>query len=579
MNINDILSSVLQSTQASNQRLTGIADMQGQLAAENAATSAANTAQARADIPVAQGLAGQQAGVQAQQSQLIQQLQAQANLNPADADNAYVRGLADLTATNTQREQAHAQMTKLATTDLFDDPIGFVMAQLQLPVAQAQAQALDQQAARQVQDVQTRLSLVNNAKSTLTADTVQQVKQIQLSAAELKANEATRALSQQEMENKSRIAGQYLQQAQTLDKMNDNIRQVYTMQMQAAQYNETMAARAEARAERNMMMQERIAAKKTQEGEDAMLTAGLSAASAILGYPQPVSVEFFKRMPNGKQKQALATLAANNSLGDNLLEAFTNFGEGKGTVAGLQRGGNTGLAKFMSGIDQTVDAYILDAGKPDKLGKTPSAKEAAVAGVQNYERALVDSSANPKTTRPLTHPEWDSKFTPYRQHFGLVSNAVTAGRAPLAGNAMYDALKVIASNATTPDGNVSGEGEQTALRTVAQRVANRELNENDAAKQIVQYYRVAAAVNRDVYQYGVMGLPPQDSYMGSVKVPGAFGTTSTTKNYNLMNETQAKMLVMEIAKQSAPDTPGLGALRTLAPGITAGTEALFKWAK
>jgi hypothetical protein len=572
MDINQILSSVLASTNASNARLLDIANMQGQVAQQGQAVNAANTAQAQADIPQAQALATQTADVEAQRSQMIQMLQAQANLNPADADNAYVKGLADLTATNLQREAAHAELTKLATTNLLDDPIGYVMAQINLPVAQAQAQSLDQQAQRQIADVDARLKLVASAKSTLTADTVQQVKDIQLGQAALAAREASRKLSQQEVENAGRIAGQYLQQANTLDKINDNTRQVFSMQLNAAQFQATMEERALLRAERTARLAEAAKEKKLKEEEDAMLQGGLAAASKILGFPQPVSVEFFKRMPNSRQKQRLAELAANNSLGDTLFDSVVAFDEGGGTIAGLQRGGNVGFSKFMSGIDKTTDFYISDARRtPDKLGKTPSEKEANVIGVQNYEKALVASASDPKAPRPLTSPQWDSQFNPYRQHFGLLSNAVTAGKVPaLTGNPVYEAMKNVATLSTTPDGNISGEGEQTALRTVAQLVADRKLNENDAAKAIVQYYRTTAAVNKDFYQYTLAGLPTQDSYMARVKIPGLLGD-STTKGYNLMNETQAKMLMMEIAKQGARNAPvGMA---------TMPTGEMFKWAR
>lgn len=578
MNINEILSSVLQSTNASNQRLMGVADMQGQVARQSQAVNAANTAEAQSDIPVASALAQQQADVEAQRAQLVQTLQAQANLNPADADNAYVRGLADLTATNLQREKAHADLTKLATTDLLEDPIGFVMAQLQMPVAQAQAEALDKQAARQVQDVDARLKLVASAKSTLTADTTQQVREIQLGQAALKAREASRVLSQQEMENASRIAGQYLQQANVLDKINDNTRQMYSMQMQAAQFDASMAERREARAERQMRMDAMLAEKKMKEEDDAMLTAGLAAASKLLGYPQPVSIEAYKRMPNGKAKQQLGMLANSGSLGDSLYESFVAFNEGGGSITGLQRGGNVGFAKFMSGIDKTVDTYIAQARKPDKMGKTPSEKESNVLGLNTYNRDLISASADPKTPRPLTSPHWDSNFNPYRQHFGILSNAVTAGKAAaLKGNPVFAAMQTVAASSQTPDGNISAEGEQTALRTVAQLVADRKLNENDAAKALVQYYRTSAAANMDFYQYTLAGLPPQDSYVAKVKVPGMFGD-STTKGYNLMNEVQAKMMLMEVAKQQAPASLP-NPMGRIAPVLTGATEAAFRWAR
>lgn len=577
MNIDQILSSVLASTNASNKNLSNIAGMQGKLAQQVQTTSAQNTAEARSDIPVASAIAQQQAAVDAQKAQTIQELQIAANLNPAEADNAYVRGLADLQSINTAREAAHAELTQLATTNLLDDPIGFVLAQLNLPVAQARAEALDKQAARTVSDVNNRITMLANAKSTLTADTVQQVKQIQLGQAALAAREAARKLSQQELENNARVAGHYLQQAQTLDKINDNTRQMFSMQMQAAQFQQSQEAMLEARQERNLRMEELLAAKKLREDEDAMLTASLAAASKLLGYPEPVSIAFFKRMPSGEQKTALANLAASHSLGDNLFDAFGTFVKGGGSISGLQKGGNIGLAKFMSGIDKTMDIYIADARKPDKTGKFPSDKEAHRAGAYNYQQAVISAAVDPRNGKPLTSTEWDSRFNPYRQHLGLLDNAMSAGKVPrLVNNQVYIAMKNAAAAATTPDGNISAEGEQIALRTVAQLVADGKLSAADAARDMANYYKSAAAVNADFYQYTVAGFPLQDSYMARVRVPGLI-SDSVTKSYNLMNETQAKMMLMEIAKQSQPPTMN-PQLEMIAPSLTTGAEAAFKWA-
>jgi hypothetical protein len=60
--------------------------------------------------------------------------------------------------------------------------------------------------------------------------------------------------------------------------------------------------------------------------------------------------------------------------------------------------------------------------------------------------------------------------------------------------------------------------------------------------------------------------------MAKVKIPGLLGD-STTKGYNLMNETQAKMLMMEIAKtvnRQAGELPGM---------YPVGGSGAFSWAR
>jgi len=576
MDLSNIITQVLQSTQASNQRIMDTVDMLGKNAQQATAVNDANTAGAQADIPQAQALAQQQADVEAQRAMLVQSLQAATGLDPAQADNAYVTGVAQLASINDQRKQAYAQVGELSSVGLLDNPIGYILAQLKLPQVQAQAETLDKQATVVSQDVNTRLTLLANAKSTITANTAQQVKEIQLGQSELAAREARRKLAASDMENRTRIAGQYLQQVQLLDRVNDNTRQVYSMQMQAAQFEATMAERREARAERAQRMEAVAAAKKESDIEDQRMATGLASASTLLGYPQAVTVEMFKRMPNTPQKKRLAELAATGSLGDGLYDSFVAFTEGKGSVSGLKQGGNLGFAKFMEGVDRTVDDYQRKvANTPDKMGKRPSEKEAAVMGVHAYNETLIKSAVDPKSGVPLTSQTWDKEFNPYRQHLGLVENAVTAGKVkPLTGNAFFEALQAVATGSKNADGNVPAEGEQQAIRVVAKRVAARELNANDAAAQIAEYYRTSAAVNANFYQYTLAGLPVQDSYMAKVKVPGFFD--HTTAAYNVMKPEQAKALLMEIVREDTRNAPA-GLAKPPQGGFF--PETTFKWIK
>ena len=84
------------------------------------------------------------------------------------------------------------------------------------------------------------------------------------------------------------------------------------------------------------------------------------------------------------------------------------------------------------------------------------------------------------------------------------------------------------------------------LRTVAQMVADRKINANEAAKQVAQFYQTAAAKNLDHYKYTLLGLPGQTSYMARVTVPGLIFDDKTPA-YDLMNEVDAKNMLLSIA--------------------------------
>lgn len=575
MDINSLLQNVLQSTNQSNANLQAVANTIGAANANEQAVSAKVSEQASADIPLGLGVAQQSADIQAQQGTLIQQLQAQANLDPAAADNAYAQSLADLTVINSQRKAVGQQLTQLSSANLFDDPFQYVMAQLNLPVVTAKAAALENQAAVATQDVNARLDLLAKAKSTVVANTVDSVKDVQYKTAELKAREAQRALDMATAEKQSKIAGQLLQQANIYDKINDNQRQVVSMQIQAANWAESMAERREARAERATRAAEARAAKATKDVAEASLSAGLQAASMLLGYPRPIDFASFKVLPNSPQKRALASIADTGTLGAGLEDSWKTLVEAGPNLQGIVAGGNAGFAQLVKSTDAALDSYVSLARRTaDPTGKLPSEKEARTLGVTKLESDLVASASDPKGAKALNSPAWDSIFNPYKSQYKVMVDSTEAGKlAGLKGNVVIETAKTLMPRVPTDAPNFRGEDEQVLLNAIGAMVAKGAINENDAAKQIATYYRTSAAYNKDMYQYGLVGLPTQTSYMVKIKVPGFLGDT-TLPAANLMDETQTKKLLLTIAKGQATPTTSMG------PGVTPmvlGAQSIGGW--
>ncbi len=548
MDINSILKQVLQSTQASNKQLAGVGELITSANQNEQAVANQSYAGARESIPQQQALAQQQAEVEAQKAAHQQQLQLLANLDPSQIDNAYTQSLSELTALSAQRRQAAQQVTDLSSKGLLDDPFGYVMAQLSLPAAQAQLEGLTAQSQIVTQDVTTRLDLLNKAKSTVTANTVDQVKAIKYDEARLKSEAAARELNMAEAGTRSKLAAQQMQIVNISDKINDNMRGVFSMQMQASQWAETMAERKEARAERAAAAAERAARAKDKATEDAILLANLNRAAVSLGFP-PMSIDAFKAMPNTPQKKAIIDIANTGTFGADLTDSFRTLTAAGANLQAISAGGNKGFTELIQGLNLGMQISVNTARKSvDKTGKMLSEKEASVVGAQGYESSIVAASGDPKAPHTLTDSKWDSLFTPYRASYKVLLSSAPAA---LQGNVVYEAAKNVLVQVPPSSPNFRGEDEQQVLRTVAKMAADKKLPINDAAQQVSKFYQMAAAKNLDHYNYSLLGLPVQTSYMARVNVPGLIFDDKTPA-YDLMNEVDAKRMLLSIAAINKP---------------------------
>lgn len=75
----------------------------------------------------------------------------------------------------------------------------------------------------------------------------------------------------------------------------------------------------------------------------------------------------------------------------------------------------------------------------------------------------------------------------------------------------------------------------------------REIGLDEAAQQVSQFYTIAALKNKDLYQYDLLGLPPQTRYMATFGTTGMFGSTVTA---DLMNTMSAKKALATLATGS-----------------------------
>lgn len=559
MDINSLLSSVLSGISGDAVRYTDAASSIGQAATATEDASNAAISQAATDIPKAQANAQGAADINYQQAQLVQRLQRDAMLDPAAANNAYTQGLAELTDLNSQRTQTAAEVTKLSSTNLLEDPFGFVMAQLQLPVVTAKLEGLTNQAAVVTHDVQTRLNLSKAAQSTVVADTADKAKALAYQQAELAANAARTKLDMASAEVKSKVGADMLRQADALSKITAANKDLYNMAIQAEHWDASMEDRKEARAAFAAERAARFADKKDKEVLNAARQANLAASYALLGLPNAPDLATFDKSQNTPQKKAISDLTLNGNLGATLRSSLTTFLAADPSFAGIEAGGNAGFSKLVQGLNRTGMAAVQTiARKPDAAGKFPSHTQALEQGLDMYETNMVSGAGDMKTRVPLTSTYWDSNFSPYKaDHKRLAAQPDL-----LNNNVVMSVVRTLAPTVPSDLPQFRGSDEQQVLRTVAAMVGSNKININDAATQIADYYKTSAIINQDWYKYDLMALPKQTSYMAQVTIPGFFADTIVPNpklSADLMNPTDAKRLLLGIITATAtPKTTDLG---------------------
>lgn len=551
MDINSLLSEVLSGLNGDTARYTDAASSVGKASTQMEAVSNQNIAQARADIPVAESMGQGAAAIEYQKAQQVQMLQRAAGMDPAVASNMYTEGLAELTAINVQRRKAAQEVTALASTNLLDDPIGYIFAQLSLPGAQGQLAGLDKQAELATTDVQNRLTLVAAAKNNLVADTADKARELAYQEAALKARAANSKLDAAAVGTQADVAAKMLQQADILAKITSNNAAAYKMirddQQFAAMMEDRQSAREQARVDKATYAKEKL----TKEEQIAAGQAQLEAAYRTLGFNAVPDYETFRKMPNTPKKKAISDLMDGGNFGATLSQSLPSLIQAAPNLEGITAGGNAGFAKAIQGLYAASQSYIDLASKPDATGQKPKPMAAIQDGFDNYQREMESSAGSVKTARPITHAHWDSNLNVYRANYPIM---LQSSIKELQNNVVMETARNVASTVPADSPNFRGIDEQQVILTVAQSVAANKISLDDAAKQMATFYQHSALINADFYGYTLLGMPRQERYMAKVSLPGFFGNTPVPEatSADLMNVVDAKRLLLGIIQAKAP---------------------------
>jgi len=561
MDLNAILQQLTNSTQqnvatqeaglaAQQQAITKVAGLQDQAIA--AAGVVADEA-AR--------LAKEQALVDFHRNSTLDQVNATFGVNADEQSYIIAKRMAEYEGAEKARVDARAKYDKASSISLLDDPLGYLVGQLALPqFAAANNQAVSARDAA-YEDMQSRFTLVNQAKQLVTVNTADKIKEIKLQEADNNRKAAEVELLKAQADMGSKLAGMQLGALQLVQHIADAKGSLFSkyIQVQEFQMNQERLnlAREEAKARREAAAE----AKKDKEDRMANLDAGLALISKFVGAPVTLNSTILKAMPESNKKQALYEAGLKYSIGANLGQALTLLDTvGNDTVLAQQ---NPGFYKLVRELRQSLrqeEAAIVKNPALASISSNP--EKVRAAAVQSLNDKLILTSSNLGSTTTLNSPIYDKVFTPYKP-----SHKVMLQDPDMANNSFASAVKTVAGinkQRVDIEPNVASDLEDVAWKSLYERVAAGELGPDTAARDIVAYHQKAAKANFDTYQYNMLGLPAQTSTVVTLPASTYFGEPQKVDLQNFAQVNHALVKAAAALNPKHPDnySPFLGNLAT-----------------
>lgn len=533
--------------------LTGAANQQAQAAAQaqdayNAGTAQIIELQGTAESQAAQLAATtESAGMDAAAVNYAvnsgrERNAAVAGMNPDDQNNLYVQSLAKITESRAARDVARAEYDKLNSVGLLDNPIGYIMAQLQLPqVAERHNQALQAEATARG-DMRTTIADINAKDTLIAANTADTLRKVEEQKAKQAGLQAQLQLSKLQMDNISTVGQRTIQALQIGTVGFQASRDALNVQMDAEKFKLQQESLALQRQQAYELRQSQLKQKKMEAEAEAEEQERYKAAAAMLGYSTPPNL----KMLDQKARAQFVKVANSLQLGNDPYESLLTIQAiGNRQVMAQTNGG---LGEMVQGtsvaIRQAADAY---SKQPANKLRTLKAGEAEAEGAKQWQADAYGSASSYGASFPINNPRWDTQFNPYKPKYLAVVDAAKSGAVPaLKGNVAVELIDALPKDPTT--GNLTGKQLETVVQTLAQRVANGTLGVDKAAQDLVALNRVGATMNREQLGYEVMGLPPQQRLI--MQVPG-LATFSDPQKLDAMDLASTKKALAAMARQSS----------------------------
>lgn len=465
-----------------------------------------------------------------------------AGMNPDDQNNLYVQSLAKITEARTARDTARAEYDKLNSVGLLDNPIGYIMAQLQLPqVAEAHNRALSAEATARG-DMRNTIADINAKDTLIAANTADTLRKVDEQKAKQAGLQAQMQLTKLQIDNISTVGQRAIQALQTQSIGYQAQKDIIGAQMDAQKFALQQESVRLQREQMYEIRQEQLRKKKLEAEAETEALQRKQAAAAILGYS---SVPNLKNL-DIKSRQMFERVASSLQLGNDVYDSLQTIQAiGNKQVMAQTNGG---LGEMVQGssiaIRQAADAWKK---LPDNKLKTLKPGEAEKMGAQMWQADAAASGSTFGADYPVNNPRWDTTFNPYKPKYLAVLDAAKAGAIPaLKDNAVVSIMDTLPRDPSA--GNLTGKQLETVVQTLAQRVANGTLGVDKAAKDLVALNQVGASMNREQLGYEVLGLPPQQRLILNVPGTAAF---SDPQKLDAMDFASTKAAIAKMASQQS----------------------------
>lgn len=549
LNSGDLISFLLSSGQQQNNAMTQA--NQGMVADQSRATELGSQAieEQAAVIANAATNAAAKANVTYKQNKTLEQLQEMFNLNPEAANNEIATNLAVINSAQAAYAPARAEYDALASKSILDDPLGYLLAQVQMPSVAAKVNAIADKEDIANQRIQTRTAQLANAKATISANTADQIKSIQEQDAKNTMAESSARLLDAQAKNAVQSATYKMQGITVANMIGDNTRQT----LQAVISLEDRAESAELRNEQRRQIFE---GKRLKDEEEARLNARLAIVSQAKGMSEPMTMKRLTTLTDKKSQEEWLAAAQSGAFGESLEGSLRFYlGNGSSKVA-IQSGGGASTWTTAEKLARQGAEYASLADRAHQK-QTPGAKplpiaEARTQGYDIYKNELIDSAMKPTEQVDLASSKWDRAYNPYVGQFVGFNKAIDSmpQMAGFKNNVLKTSIDTLLKTGAVTSENLSADQQQQAIKSVIARVTAREIEPRKAAADISQYIAGISAYQRSLNKYDLFSLPPANSYFFTIE--GDFGGDNRRKT-NLMDPvTLERDIIWQIKQAKSP---------------------------
>lgn len=474
-------------------------------------------------------------------------------MNPDDLNNQYIRSFAEFDAAEAERVRAYAEFEEKARIGFLDNPVGYLIAQLQLPqLADANNSAVARRDAAK-ENVLSRVEMIEARNRILSANTADQVREVQLRKAAVAKQAADISLREAQAENISKLGARELEALRLRQEpariQGDLLRTEMSVKQWQAQQEANRIQRAAA-AEAARANAEAKAASIEQKNE---WNARLAAASRMLNYKADITVDSIKMLPSKAQQDALWSIAATGQLGNDVDESLATI-QAAGANVRAMAATNAGLGRFVERTQRSISAFgeaIKREAEKKAVGSSDKIKPEVLRreATSQWEAETYNAAHSRAGAGAINSGRWDdtSNFSPYKPEYFVVLDMVDGGQLPgLSKNSAVEVLRNLKATSSPGASNLPGKDIERLAHILAERVANGTLGPETAARDLVALQQTGVRVNKNLYNYTQMGMKEQTAAILNIPSPASFGDPV---KFDSLNLAETKAALVKLAAQ------------------------------